>query len=433
MKRRTGTILAAAVLAMSCVAAPTQAYDFPIENRYAATVIGTPEEFAYPLPEKFPFDVRTLKNDKAVPDVLWYERGLKFGVASHRGERRPLVFVIAGTGASFRSAKARSMAKALYTAGNHVITLTSPTHLNFLVNASTTHLPGYPQDDTLDLYRVMEQAYADVRDKVDVSEFHVTGYSLGGMQAAFASFLDEERGSFNFSKVLMINPPVDLFNSVNILDEMLVESIPGGVDGVPVFLDQTIDHLAALHSDDQELRFDGNFLYYAYDRLLAEREAAGLPNDGKGARGLIGIAFRLSSAGMVFGADVMNDTGYIVSRGIDLSKYDSLTRYSRISHRVTFQEYVDDLLIPGLLARKPGMTREKLLADASLHAIADYLRSSEKISAVTNEDEIILAPNELGYLKTLLGDRLKTYPLGGHCGNMEYQDNVEYMIEFFRN
>jgi hypothetical protein len=33
----------------------------------------------------------------------------------------------------------------------------------------------------------------------------------------------------------------------------------------------------------------------------------------------------------------------------------------------------------------------------------------------------------------LLGDRLTTYPLGGHCGNIDYQENVEHMLDFFGN
>jgi hypothetical protein len=424
----TKLMLAAATLVIACFVPTAHAYDYPIEDRYAATVIGTPSEFAYPLPKEFPLDVRTLDTDKQVPDVLWYERGLRYGFAGHRGEQRPLVFVIAGTGASFRSKKALGIAKALYGAGNHVITLTSPTHLNFLVNASTTHLPGYPRDDAVDLYRVMEQAYADVRDRVDVSEFYVTGYSLGGTQAAFVSLLDEDKHSFNFTKVLMLNPAVDLFNSVKILDDLLVESIPGGVDGVSAFLDSTINRIAELYSDDQELKFDGDFLYRAYERAEAEGET-----DGSRAKGLIGIAFRLSSAGMVFGSDVMNRSGYVVARGVELSKYASLTHYSQISHRVTFMEYVNDLVIPGLLAREPGSTREQLIKNSSLHSIGDYLSSSKKISAVTNDDEIILAPGEIGYLRMLLGDRLTTYPLGGHCGNIDYQENVEHMLDFFGN
>ncbi len=54
----------------------------------------------------------------------------------------------------------------------------------------------------------------------------MAGYSLGGAQSAFVAKLDEKENQFNFKKVLMINPPVSLFNSVVILDELLEENVP---------------------------------------------------------------------------------------------------------------------------------------------------------------------------------------------------------------
>mgnify|MGYP000208115496 CR=1 FL=1 len=38
--------------------------------------------------------------------------------------------------------------------------------------------------------------------------------------------LDDERGSFNFRRVVMLNPPVRLYNSISLLDRML-ENLPG--------------------------------------------------------------------------------------------------------------------------------------------------------------------------------------------------------------
>jgi hypothetical protein len=48
-----------------------------------------------------------------------------------------------------------------------------------------------------------------------------------------------------------------------------------------------------------------------------------------------------------------------------------------------------------------------------------------------NADDIILAPGELEYLEQVFGDRAQIYPTGGHCGNMDYRDNVAYMMNFF--
>ena len=207
-------------------AANTGAYDYPFVNAYEATVIGTPSIYQADLPEEVPVKDYSLTvfENREIPDVFWYSEGLKFSLVRQK-ERAPLIFVIAGTGASYQSPKVKGLQRAFYQAGFSVIAISSPTYMNFIVNASTTKVPGHIVHDSEDLYRVMELAYQKVADRVDVSEFYLTGYSLGGTQAAFLTRLDEERQVFNFKKVLMINPSVSLFNSVGLIDQMLADTV----------------------------------------------------------------------------------------------------------------------------------------------------------------------------------------------------------------
>lgn len=414
-----------------------RAYDFPVQDRFVSTVLGTPLALRYPLPEKYQLQEHRLDvfPDRKLPEVFWYERGLRFGFMPQKGEERPLVFIISGTGASFKSAKTVSMARAFHQQGFHVLTISSPTHFNFLANASSTHLPGYPEDDAVDIYRVMQLALDQVKGKakIKVSSFYLTGYSLGGFHSAFVARLDEERKVFNFKKVLMINPPVSLYSSVSILDDLLDENIPGGVEGVGAFLNKVVERLSAIHNNTDALHFDGDFMYQVHHELEEERKRRGEPEDqeGRGAAALVAISFRLSSGSIVFSSDVINHSGYIVSPNLEIGKYDSLTEYARISHRVRFTEYIDDMVIPQLLKEYPSESREKLLRAASFEGIESYLAGSKKIGVMTNADEVILAPGELDYLRRIFGDRIKVYPRGGHCGNMELKENVQFMIDFF--
>jgi hypothetical protein len=50
---------------------------------------------------------------------------------------------------------------------------------------------------------------------------------------------------------------------------------------------------------------------------------------------------------------------------------------------------------------------------------------------MTNENDFILTGEELDYLRQLFGDRARIYPRGGHLGNLEYKENLTYMVEFF--
>jgi hypothetical protein len=52
---------------------------------------------------------------------------------------------------------------------------------------------------------------------------------------------------------------------------------------------------------------------------------------------------------------------------------------------------------------------------------------------MTNEDDLILTPADLSFLKDVFGARAKIYARGGHLGNLTFRDNIGYMINFFQN
>ena len=194
-------------------------YDYPITDPFAATVVGTPQSYQADLPKKIPVKDRKLEVflNREIPDILWYNRALRYSFVAQEGPA-PLIFVIAGTGASYNSPKMQVLQRALYQGGFHVLSLSSPTHPNFIASASSSGMPGHLLEDSQDLYRVMRLAWLQIREEAEVTDFHLTGYSLGAAQAAFVSRLDDEQGDFQFRKVLMINPPVSLYNSTSILD-----------------------------------------------------------------------------------------------------------------------------------------------------------------------------------------------------------------------
>ena len=361
--------------------------------------------------------------DRKVPDVFWYQDRLRYSLA-YQKERAPLIFVIAGTGASYSTAKMQLLQKAFYQAGFHVISLSSPTHPNFIVTASTRGVPGNIADDSRDLYHVMELAWEQVKHRIEVSEFYLTGYSLGGAQTAFIAQLDDEKELFNFKKVLMINPPVSLYNSAGILDELLVKNIPGGMDGFDVFFKEIMGEFSEIYKVMGYLDFSDEYLYALHKRRPQKDENLGA---------LIGLVFRLSSANMVFTSDVMSNSGLIVPKNRVLSSADSLTDYFKVTMRTSFIDYFDELFYPYFRSQQPDVTQQALIEQASLKSIEGYLKTAKKIALMTNEDDLILAPGEIDFFRRVFRERAKIYPTGGHCGNMGYKDNIEYMIDFFEN
>ncbi len=406
---------------------PAGAYDYPFKDPYVATIIGTPEEFKPRLPEKIDFELLSLKvfPERTPPDVFWYQRDFRYSLTYQKGEA-PLIFVIAGTGSAFYSSSMIFFQKIFYQAGFHVICLSSPTHMNFIVTASETSLPGNIIDDAKDLYRVMAMAWEQVKDRIKVSEFYLTGYSLGASEAAFVAKLDEERRVFNFKKVLMINPAVSLYTSAQILDGMVLRALPGGPDTFDAWFQKIFQKFAETYKIMGHKDLTHDFLYEVYKTLYKTD-----PPQQENMAGMIGTVFRLSAGNMFFTSDVMTNAGVIVPKNRVLGSADSLTDYLKVVSRATFVDYFDELLFPYFKAKHPQLTPERAIEIDSLHFIEGYLRSSPKIGLMGNEDDLILAPEDLAFLKSVFGSRAKIYPIGGHCGNMSYRENVEYMINFF--
>lgn len=400
-------------------------YAYPVENPYAATIVGTPQEFKAKLPAytEIPVEEYTLKipGSREIPEVFWYERsGLRYAITA-QDTQAPLVFAIAGTGAGHRSAKMRLFQRAFYQAGYHVVTISSPTVSNFILNASTTGIPGNLKDDSADLYQVM-QLIKNKHTDLAVSDYFLIGYSLGASQAAFVAQSDEQEKIFQFKKVMMINPPLSLFNSVVVLDKMLDDNVPGRFASFNDYFKNVIANVTSYHKTNQKINLmSADFFYNAY----RERD----PED-YNLQALIGIAFRMSSSNMIFVSDVFNNLGYLVPKDTTLTKTTSLTNYSKSARRIGFSDYVNEVYVP-YFTQASAMTPQQVIDASSLLSIKDYLQNSDKIAMMHNEDDPILQSGEIEQLKSLFPNRAKVYPYGGHCGNMEYIDNVAYMVDFF--
>lgn len=429
MKRFASAVLAALLLGICCTAA--DAYDYPIRDAYAATIAGTPTELQADVPETLDYQLLNLRvfPERKIPDLFWYQRDFLYTL-SYQKTPAPLIFVIAGTGSSFYSESMIFLQKAFYGAGFHVICLSSPTQMNFITTASNLCVPGNILEDAEDLYRVMTKAWEQVKGRIQVTDFYLTGYSLGASQSAFLAKMDEERRAFNFKKVLLINPAVSLYTSAGILDGMIRRAIP---NPTPAEFDRWFDGVLGKFGQIYRMMhhpvLDQDFLYEVYRFLLSRNT----PPHADNMAGMIGTVFRLASSNMIFTADVMTNYGLIVPKNLVLTTGDSLTDYMKVTTQITFLDYFDEFLYPYFKSRDPKVTKEALIESTSLRSIAAYLRTNPKIRLMGNEDDIILAPEDLAFLKDVFGPRAKIFPFGGHLGNMTYRDNIEFMLNVFKN
>ncbi|WP_462326743.1 alpha/beta hydrolase [Desulfobaculum sp.] len=422
MSRLLNAALAIALIACLAGTAVAGEYAYPYTDPYVATVVGTPPDMMY-TPKRTARPVgHTLRvDDRVAPELFWHSEEMRYSVVMQDGDA-PLMFLVAGTGAGHNSQKNAFLQQVFFDAGYHVVCLPSPTHPNFIVSASTSRAPGYIRDDVKDLYRVMQLVIRDLDIADQVTDYSVGGYSLGGAQSAFLSWLDEERGAFNFRRVLMINPPVSLYNSALRLDALHVDG-PGAQDNIERTTSRLLKTVSEFYTSQDKVDFGGDLLY----RLYNFRK---VPGDDL--RTLIAVSFRMSSASIIFATDLTLGAGYVVPQGQRPVPGDPLLGYLLTTVRLSFEDYFEEFLAPYLIYRNPALTRESIIRDSSLRSIRDYLRGSEKIVMVTNADDPILDGAEVDFLRRTFGARGIIYPVGGHCGNIMYRDNVQDMLRLMQ-
>ncbi|TWR92424.1 serine/threonine protein kinase [Pseudomonas saxonica] len=402
-------------------------YGYPITNPFEATIATTPPQMRPYLPSEDDINqsdyTLTMRPDRefTLPANFWAVKKLNYRMAK-QDHPAPLMFLIAGTGAPYDSSLNEFLKKLFYQAGYHVVQLSSPTSYDFMSAASRYATPGISQYDAEDLYRVMQAVRAQ-QASVPVTDFYLAGYSLGALDAAFVSHLDETRKSFNFKKVLMLNPPVNLYTSISNLDR-LVQTEVKGINNSTTFYELVLGKLTRYFKQKGYVDINAALVYdiqNSKERLTNEQMAM-----------LIGTMFRFSSADIVFTSDLINRRGLITPPNYPITEGTSLTPFLKRSLLCDFDCYLTEQVIPMWRAKTDGGSLLQLIDQVSLYALKDYLQNSPKIAVMHNADDIILGPGDLGFLRKTFGDRLTVYPYGGHCGNLNYRVNADDMLEFFR-
>ena len=397
-------------------------YNFPIDDPYSATIIGSATMMTPGVSENIPLKVYEIqiKDKKEIPDVFWYASKFKFSFSKQKNKKAPLIFVLAGTGSDYSAIRVKFMQRIFHDAGYHTIAISSQMSQQFMISASTNAIPGMLIRDNEDIYKAMKLAYNKIKDQVDVTDFYIMGYSLGGANAAVLSYIDEKEKAFNFKRVFMVNPPVNLYDSAVKLDKYLDDYTGGKSAGIEKLLNTTLAKVkSGLTSEYANIGADTIYEIVKGD-ILSEAEK----------KAYIGLAFRLASTDLNFISDFMTRSHVYTKNPEKVDKYTNMKEYFKAVNFATFEDYVNKIGFPYYKKYNKDFTIEDLKREASLRVIEDYLRTSPKIAAVTNADELILNEKDFAFLKDVFKDRLVIYPKGGHCGNMFYKENVDVMLKF---
>ena len=402
-----------------------------VQARYrealAYTVVRTPPDQRVPLPELvLGQNVRIGRvqpfPERRVSDVFWYNRaGMRYGLV-HQRTRAPLVFLIAGTGRSFDTDTNQLLARLLYRAGFHVLGFPSPTHPDFIVNASETGVVGRMPDDARDLYRVMRLAFDQVKDGISVAGIYLAGFQPGRHERRLGGAAGRQGRRARFHQGAPPQPVSEFFNSVNRLDAMFDRNVGDSPEASAQLLDRALAAFTPAYAEDTGASLDGDFLFRAY-----QQHQPGIP----ALETLIGATFRLSLVNLAFSADLISHGGYTIPPDARLGTTTSLTGFLQHLGRRTFVDYLDGLYLPHFQAREPLLTRERAIAEEGLKPLEPYLARSTKIGLITSRDDIILDAAEVAWLERVFGPRATLFATGGHCGNFQRADFIAAVERFF--
>lgn len=397
-------------------------YDFPLKDPYTATIIGSSTLMTPGVSEKVPTKNYSVKIKEDVPEIFWYDKDFEFSLTAQKKEA-PLVFVLAGTGSDYKSTRMKYLERILYDAGFSVLSISSPMSAQFLVSASQEGAPGLLLNDNKDTYHAMKLAYEKIKDKVKVSEILLTGYSLGGTNSAVISYIDEQEKFFDFKRVFIINPAVELYSSAKKLDRYLDDYTGGDSSKIEYLIENVLGRMKN-NMKNEYSNIDAETIFSLVGgEFLTETEK----------KAFIGLAFRLTSVDLNFISDIATKRYVYTEKDEELNKYSSLFKHFQKINFANFEDYVDRIGYPYYRDKDANFTMEDLNKEASLRIVDEYIKNSEKIVAVTNEDELILSKADLAYLKDAFKNRIIVYPNGGHCGNMYYHENVAIMINYLKN
>jgi pimeloyl-ACP methyl ester carboxylesterase len=314
-----------------------------------------------------------------------------------RGRRQhPLIFLIPGFGCPYNDRVVSCLAGILAQRGYHVAVLHSPSHPDFLMSSHKSGIGGVTSDDGRDALLGIEAILKQLRHLgVDFNKTHLVGYSMGALNAAFARFHDA-REMDRFERVVLINPPVDLAHGTLQLDSFV------NALAMPKLAFAALASKAAMNIvAPKKLKRDSALLIKKFlDRPhWSERDL----------RALLGYSFSNTVSGGIKAASLL---------GV-LDK----------NHGVrTFSDYCEAATVPYYRGMYPHATSVEFFKNESLLKIGPELARDRNVYVLHNENDFLVRPRDVKWLKAHFSGNVQIFDRGGHLGNLwrpEFQSSLE--------
>lgn len=348
----------------------------------------------------FVYSIAILKNHPDMHYKLWMQL-----------KPAPLIAIIPGLGSHYSNTIAILLAKRLYDSGYSVMTISSTFNWDFMESAATVAPPGFTPVDSANtyyaLYKIISHLKGKYKDRITNSM--LVGYSLGGTHALFISNLDAKYKLINFSRIVAINPPVDLLYGLSELDSFFDI---GNSWSRPERLNKIKRAMGIYSSLIKNTDENGKQIH--------------LPFTTDEAKYIIGLIFHESLTNTLL--TIQHYHGF----GLSHEPFDwySRTNLYKKADAFNYYAYIIKIFLPyysKLL--HTSFTLEQFNKDASLYAMEKNLRCNRRIRIIHNNNDFLLKDYDKQWLNRILGARIIFFGRGGHLGNMLVNDYLKYLLE----
>ncbi|MGZ3713538.1 MAG: hypothetical protein ACXVBE_17365 [Bdellovibrionota bacterium] len=302
-----------------------------------------------------------------------------------------LFLILPGTGGGTASGMSNMLADLVNGLGYDALVLANPFSADFQNSFSSDGVVGLPQRDAKDNRRMLESALELYQSKFGKPrELILLGSSLGALYTLLEGTSPK---ALPFTKLIALNPPVNLSYGMAQLDKM-----------IQVFIDDP----NPLPSFDPDLIMSVVRAQHGVTAETAPGIRDSLPTEAERGSEMIGEAFHESLAGIMRGL-----------YGSELGFFGE-SKQAEIESSIgalTFKRYMG--YAGAVLGARKSLTvpLSALMAQVSLErALKDKL-GMKKAYVLTNADDFLLRKDDFSLLEKLFGPRLRVFEAGGHCGN----------------
>ncbi len=384
-------------------------YNYPITNAYYATLTNlaiNPVDYKYSTANIEPKPERRGVVGDASRTRLQFTYNIQNPSA-------PLVFIVSGLGGTAQSATSLLLAQLMTKMGYNAVTVANPFSWQFALSTSRNGLVGYAPNDADDLYSALKLIHAQLvkSTKLNTNRFGVIGFSLGALHTGFLLKLDKQEQYFNFERTLMINSPIDIKHSMQVLDDLY----DVGNTLSPARRHWVMGYVLDIYDKFKSMLSRGLSIIEILPHLkLTEADV----------KWLIGETYRQSLIDVILASQQLHDIGILKHSMRDLN---ARTEEAR---QISFQNYLGRVFHPQMGADRD---LDYFFDSGSLTTLLEFFKNEKSAFLMHNEDDFLFQPELKDSLQNSFGDRLFLFSRGGHLGNLWYPDNLKIISRIMSN